>query len=65
MPHLVSGFYELFGCFINIPYYKSLIQICIIAFVENRDIHVHNIPVLKRPLIWNPMANDLDMKENR
>ena len=55
----MSSLDELLGCIINLSNNIRLVQVPMIPLVISCHIHIDNVSILKRPLVWNTMTDDL------
>jgi len=55
----MSSLDELLGCIINLSNNIGLVQVPMISLVVSCHINVDNVSILKRPLVWNTMTDDL------
>ena len=58
-PYVMSSLDELLGCIINLSNNISLVQVPMVSLVISCHVNVDNVSILKRPLIWNTMTDDL------
>ena len=50
---------QLFAGIIYLTNTVGLVEIAMVALVVRCHIHVHNVAILQRALIWYPMTDDL------
>ena len=50
---------EVLGFGIHLPHNKGLVQVSMKALIVGRHIHIHNVPVLQRPLVRDAVADNL------
>ena len=60
--HIIGTSDQLLAGIIYLTDHIGFVQIPMIAFVVRCHIHVHNVTILQRALVWYPMTDDLNIR---
>eukprot|EP00232_Nephroselmis_pyriformis_P007739 CAMPEP_0182884724 /NCGR_PEP_ID=MMETSP0034_2-20130328/19169_1 /TAXON_ID=156128 /ORGANISM="Nephroselmis pyriformis, Strain CCMP717" /LENGTH=320 /DNA_ID=CAMNT_0025017943 /DNA_START=410 /DNA_END=1370 /DNA_ORIENTATION=+ len=56
---LVGAFNQVLGVVIHLPHHEGLVEVRVVAADHQRDVNVHDVPLLEGPLVGDTMADDL------